>query len=196
MIMTYNKKLRSGVFIDGSNIYWGSLNMPESERWFVDYSKLMHHLKGTYQPAFYRYFGARDDAPKTEEFERKAKSQQRKYAKFAGFGYDVITKPLKYIKQDDGSVKTKGDMDIELTLSIFDSLNDIDTVILFGGDCDYLPVVERLHAQGKFVRIYSFDKLLSWELRMFAMKNTRCNFVLLDGLRSELAYAPLAKNVN
>lgn len=169
--------------------------MPEGDRWFIDYDKLKLFLKDKYRPVFYRYFGATDNAPKTEEFARRAESQKRKYAKLSGFGYDVITKPLKYIKQDNGAIKTKGDMDIELTMSIFDSLNDMDTIVLFGGDCDYLPVVERLHAHGKYIRIYSFDKLLSWELRTFAMRSPRCNFVLLDELKDELEYVVAARSV-
>lgn len=173
------------MFIDGSNVLWGSLNMERDERWFVDYGKVKSYLKTQYKPLFYRFFGAVDTNPKTPIFVKKAKIQAKMYSKLEGMGYDVITKPLKYIKQEDGSYKTKGDMDVELSMSAMDSINDLDAFILFGGDCDYYPLIQRLHSQGKHIRIYSFDALLSWELRTFAMKNTRCNFKTIDSLRDK-----------
>lgn len=186
--MTYNKKLRCGVFIDGSNVLWGSLNMKPEDRWFVDYGKLKDCLKARYKPQFYKFYGATDDSPKSELFAQRADAQAKMYAKLAGMGYDVITKPLKYIKQDDGSYKTKGDMDIELTMDIMGALNDLDTIVLVSGDCDYFAPIKSVHTQGKYIRILSFDELLSWELRTFAMNNTRCSFATLDSLREQIEY--------
>ena len=37
--MHLNEQSRSGVFIDGSNLMWGSLNMRRDKRWFIDYMK-------------------------------------------------------------------------------------------------------------------------------------------------------------
>lgn len=186
--MSYDKKLRCGVFIDGSNVLWGSLDMEREQRWFVDYSKLKAYLKEKYRPQFYKFYGAMDTEPKTPDFARKAKIQSKMYAKLEGMGYDVITKPLKYIKQDDGTYKTKGDMDIELTMDIMGALNDLDCIVLISGDCDYHTPIKSFHAQGKYIRIFSFDKLLSWELRTFAINNIRCSFKTLDSLKDEIIY--------
>ena len=46
----------------------------------------------------------------------------------------------------------------------------IDVLILISGDSDYLKLVKRVYSEGIRVRIISFDKLLSWELRSFAEK--------------------------
>lgn len=194
--MTYNKKLRCGVFIDGSNVLWGSLNMELADRWFVDYTKLKAYLKERYKPQFYKFYGAVDLEPKTEVFKNRAAGQAKMYAKLEGMGFDVITKPLKYIKQEDGTFKTKGDMDIELTMDIMGALNDLDTIVLISGDCDYHTPIKSFHAQGKYIRILSFDALLSWELRTFAMNNTRCSFATLDSLKDIIQYvnAPLTNN--
>lgn len=194
--MVYNKKLRCGVFIDSSNVLWGSLNMDLADRWFVDYKKIRGYLKLNYRPQFYKFFGAVDTKPKTPVFVKKAAIQAKMYAKLEGMGYDVIVKPLKYIRQDDGTFKTKGDMDVELSMSAMDSIDDLDTFILFGGDCDYYALIQKLHSLGKHIRIYSFDDLLSWELRTFAIKNTRCSFKTLDSLRDKIEYIkPLTKNI-
>lgn len=187
--MSYDKSLRCGVFIDGSNVFWGSINMEPENRWFVDYKKFKKLLKSQYRPQFYKYFGAVDTAPKSREFVRKAKRQAKMYAKLDGLGYDVITKPLKYIKKEDGTYTTKGDMDVELSMAVMGSVNDLDTVVLVGGDCDYDVLVQSLHSQGKYIRIYSFDDLLSWELRTFAIKNTRCSFKTLDTLKDKIEYS-------
>lgn len=137
--------------------------------------------------------GATDDAPKSVVFEERAKIQSRMYAKLEGMGYDVITKPLKYIKQANGTYKTKGDMDIELTMDIMGALSDLDTIVLISGDCDYYTPIKRFHAAGKYIRILSFDELLSWELRTFAMNNTRCSFVTLDSLREQIEYRKMSE---
>lgn len=165
--------------------------MKPEDRWFVDYKKLKNYLKNRYKPQFYKFYGSVDTEPKTEVFTRRAKIQAKMYAKLTGMGYDVITKPLKYIKNDDGTFKTKGDMDIELTMGIIDALSDLDTIVLISGDSDYHTAIQSFHAQGKYIRIYSFDDLLSWELRSFAMKNTRCSFVILDSLKEDIQYKSL-----
>lgn len=193
--MTYDKTLRCGVFIDGSNVLWGSLNMPAEARWFIDYAKFKSYLKEQYKPQFYKFYGAVDSEPKNEVFEKRARLQARMYAKLEGMGYDVITKPLKYIKQADGTYKTKGDMDIELTMDIMGALNDLDCIVLVSGDCDYHTPVKSFHAQGKYIRILSFNDLLSWELRTFAINNVRCSFKTLDSLKEQVMYMrPLTNN--
>lgn len=168
--------------------------MPAEERWFVDYGKLKKYLKERYKPVFYKFYGAVDSAPKSEKFVQRAAMQAKMYAKLEGMGYDVITKPLKYIKNEDGSFKTKGDMDIELTLGIMGALDDLDTIVLISGDCDYHTPVKSFHSMGKYIRIFSFDELLSWELRTFAMNNTRCSFKTLDEMREEIEYIPVDKS--
>lgn len=193
--MPYNKKLRCGVFIDASNVLWGSLNMKPEDRWFVDYPKLKGYLKDRYKPLFYKFYGVTDDEPKTEDFKRKAEAQRRMYAKLEGAGFDVITKPLKYIKNDDGSYTTKGDMDIELTMGIMGAIEDIDTIVLIAGDSDYHAPIQTFHNQGKYIRILSFDALLSWELRTFAINNTRCSFKTLDELKEVIEYIPSPKSL-
>ena len=164
--------------------------MPKDDRWFVDFIKLKTYLANNYQPDFFKYYDAIDTKPKAKIFEVRAAVKKRIHQKLVGSGYELITKPLKYIRQPNmpQPFTTKGDMDIEITLGIVDSLDNLDRVILVSGDSDYLPLVKRIHNTGKSVIIISFDKLLSWELRTFAINNDRCDFRVIENLRSQVEY--------
>ena len=187
--MQSSKEFRSGVFIDGSNLMWGSLRMEKSKRWFVDFTKFKAHLENEYRPLFFQYYGIVDTMPRTVRLRSRAQAQVRLYAKMQAMGYEVVTKPLKYIKCDDGTFTTKGDMDVELTMGILKALNNLDRIILVSGDSDYLAPVKLVQSQGKSVVILSFQKLLSWELRYFAVKNERCDYKTLESLRGQIEYA-------
>ena len=76
-------------------------------------------------------------------------------------GYKVIGKPLKYIKQIDGSIITKGNVDVEMTLGIINNLDNLDEIILVLGDSNFLTLVQDIYRKGKTVRIISFQKRLS-----------------------------------
>ena len=61
-------------------------------------------------------------------------------------------------------------------------------MLIKSNDSDYLPLVKAMHAQGKYIRIIAFDKLLSWELRTFAFKNTRCSYTLVEDLKESISF--------
>ena len=184
--MRTNKKIRSGVFIDSANLLWGSLEMNLSKRWFIDFHKLKTYLQNNYDPLFIKYYDTVDSRPRAPRFANKAKAKARFHAKLKGWGYEIITKPLKYIKKKDGSFKTKGNMDIELAIDIVKALDDLDLVVLVSGDSDYLAPIELVRKQGKAVLIISFDALLSWELRAFAKHNSGCRYLVLEDIKDQI----------
>ena len=163
--------------------------MEKSKRWFVDFVKFKTYLENEYRPLFFQYYGIVDTMPRTARLRTRAQAQVQLYAKMQGMGYEVITKPLKYIKHNDGTFTTKGDMDVELTMGILKALNGLDRVILVSGDSDYLAPVKLVHSQEKSVVILSFQKLLSWELRYFAVENKRCDYKTLESIRNQIEYA-------
>lgn len=175
------KGLTCGVFVDGSNLFMGQ----KETGWWIDFKLFKKYLKNRYRPAFYSYYGGLDKKPSNDIFREKAKAQQRFYNKLNGWGFKVITKPLKYIKTDNGT-KTKCDMDIEISLDIYDVLDSVDVVILVSGDSDFLTTVRRVHEKGKRLRIYSFKNKLSWELKDFSIKNLRCNYKIIDEIKEEI----------
>ncbi|MFZ2154357.1 MAG: NYN domain-containing protein [Candidatus Moraniibacteriota bacterium] len=184
------KKITCGVYIDGSNIFGGQ----KEAGWWIDFDKLKKHLKSNYRPLFFNYYGGVDKSPSNIEYKKKADSQQRFYDKLNGWGYNVITKPLKYIQTGDG-IKTKCDMDVEISMDMRDD-NDSELIIIFTGDSDYCHCLNKIHSGGKFIRIYSFKERLSWELKDFAIKKPRCNYRLLDEMREEVEYVKNLDNNN
>ena len=185
------KSISIGVFIDGANLFWAGRKLDEigKKRWAIDFQKLKTYLKKRYTPAFFKFYDCTDDKPTNATFQTRAQGSSKFHKKLSGFGYDVILKPLKYIKnRSTGEITTKGDMDTSISVAVQNALNDIDGIILFSGDSDFLPVVQNAHSAGKFIRIFSFEHTLAWELKDFAIKNTRCNYKLLDEIRSEIEY--------
>lgn len=187
--MTSNKvkSLRTGVFIDGSNLFW-AMNMRNKtthERLHYDicFEKLKEFLKGKYSPVFYNYYGVEESNPTREPFITRSRGTKSFHKKLEGFGYNVQRKELKYVGGG-----TKGDMDVEISTSMHKLVNDYDNIVLFSGDSDFLSAIEYFHSIGKSIRIYSFEATLAWELKDFAIKNTRTNYKLLDELRSELEF--------
>jgi uncharacterized LabA/DUF88 family protein len=176
------RKKICGVFMDGSNLFSG-----QKDNFWIDFEKLKVYLKKAYKPAFYNYYGGIDTSPSNEVFKEKADSQVRFYNKLGGHGYNVKTKPLKYIKTEKG-IKTKCDMDIDIVLDINDVIENIDVIVLFTGDSDFLSYIEQIHKKGKFIRIYSFKSMLSWELKEFAIKNLRCNYKCIDELKDKIEF--------
>jgi uncharacterized LabA/DUF88 family protein len=184
MVSSKVKQARTGVFIDGSNLFWAA---KKDLGWQIDYKKLKEYLKKYYSPIFYNYYGCQDIKPSSDDFKRKAKGQEKFYNILEGLGYNVEKKPLKYLNNHD----TKCDTDVEITVDIKNTLDDLNNIILFSGDSDFLKVIEDCHSRNKYIRIFSFKRTLAWELKTFAIKNPRCNYKLLDDLREELEFLPV-----
>jgi len=176
---------RTGLFIDFSNLFWAikRIDSKTGKRLNYDicFKKLRHYLKERHAPVFYNVYACEDTQPTKEPFITKA----QKFSKFLNFlsgtGYNVIRKDLKHIGET-----TKCDTDVEITMDLHRHVNDMENIILFSGDSDFLVAVQHFQSIGKYVHIYSFASGLSWELKTFAIQNPRCNFTLLDDLRTEL----------
>lgn len=82
-------------------------------------------------------------------------------------GYVVITKPTKSFIQDDGTIKTKGNMDVEIAVdgTALAYTQNIDQVFLFSGDGDFTALVKKLQDMGIRVSIVSIESMVADELR-------------------------------
>lgn len=81
-------------------------------------------------------------------------------------GYTVVTKPAKEYKRHDGTMRTKGDMDIEIAVDAMKA-TWADHIILFSGDGDFVPLVHALKERGTLVTVVSSREvgLLNNDLR-------------------------------
>lgn len=79
-------------------------------------------------------------------------------------GLILRTKEVKFIRQSNGTIELKGDLDIEIAIDIFELLDEFDTAVLLSGDSDFAPLVDWLHTKGKEVITISTRPHISREL--------------------------------
>ena len=123
------------MFIDWANVYGWKKSL-KSE---VDISILHKYLK-SYEDIkeIYLYFG-KDNHPKSEEFLKKA----------GEIGYNVITKPVKYILvenfEKDKIYRRKCDFDMEVCIDVHKKISDgFESFVFFTGDGDFDPLYKLL----------------------------------------------------
>ena len=152
-------KGKTAVFIDWANVY----GWKKSLRKEVEATKLYRYLK-THKEVrtIYFCFGT-DKHPKS----KKQISQAKR------LGYEIITKPVKYIitAQIEGKkiYKRKCDFDMEISIKVHELLNkDIRGFIFFTGDGDFEPLYKMLISlRRQVIVIYAHGHLGKevWELK-------------------------------
>jgi len=148
--------MRISVFVDGANFYY----MQRKLGWWIDPKKLLDFikLKGEIVDAVY-YVGV--EAP--------PEAQQQRFLDFLGYvGFSLETKGLKTIIQDDGSEKRKANLDIEIVLDMFNTIDNYDMAVLVSGDGDFERPLKLLKARGKKFLILSTPGFIAKELREVA----------------------------
>lgn len=154
----------SSIFIDGSNLYASSKALGLSA---IDYRKILHHFEGTIHKAL--YFTALP--PKEEQSSLRPMVD---YLEYNGWG--VIQKEWKQFTDPvTKTVKTKGNMDVEITTMCLELAPYCSDVILFSGDGDFKFLVETLQRRyGISVTVVSTIKtrpaMIADELRRQADK--------------------------
>ncbi len=79
-------------------------------------------------------------------------------------GFKIRTKKLKYIRQEDGTIFQKGNLDTELTTDMILRKDDYDTAILLSGDSDFQAPIDAVQSFGKKVIVISTRDHISHEL--------------------------------
>ncbi|OSM05249.1 NYN domain-containing protein [Magnetofaba australis] len=141
----FHKNDRIAVFIDGSNLYAAIRSLGFD----FDYKKLLQFFRGRCRLMRAYYFTALGD---DQEY-----SPIRPLVDWLAYnGYSVVTKPIKeYVDPVTGNKRTKGNMDIEIAVSMLRLAPNYDHAVLFSGDGDFRSVVEALQEQGKTVTVIS-----------------------------------------
>jgi len=142
------------VFVDGANFFY---MQKDQLRWWIDPKKLLGWIqkKGTIIDAFY-YVGV-DVAPE---------ARQDAYLKALTYmGYTLITKNLKTILQPNGCEKKKANLDIEIVLDMFNTIELYDLAVLVSGDGDFERPLQLLRARGKRFLVLSTAGFVAKEIR-------------------------------
>ncbi len=177
---------KAGVFIDGSNLLWSvklkNDKTGEKINYQICFVKLMEYLNSHFGPVFCNYYACEDSFPTREPYITKATKQKKFHFFLEKLGYGVVRKELKHMRNET----TKCDTDVEIVMDMHKYSKDIDTIILFSGDSDFLSAVKYFQSIGKNIIIFAFKSSISWELKDFSIKNFNCNYKLLDQLKNSL----------
>lgn len=128
----YRKSSKAVVFIDAANVIYSQRTL----KWQIDFRKLMNYFKTNYRlDNVYFYFAYLKDDNKQQSFFNKLKQ----------WGYKIRTKEVKLIRQSDGTILKKGNLDVELTIDAVKDLKFYSTAILMSGDSDFHALVKYWH---------------------------------------------------
>jgi uncharacterized LabA/DUF88 family protein len=150
--------MKTSVFVDGANFFF---MQRDKLQWFADPKRLLEFIstKGEIIEAFY-YIG--QDAPPDAR-------QQAFLDALPGMGYSVITKQIKTIYDSKtGTTKRKANLDIEIVLDIFNTIDHYDQAVLVSGDGDFERALTLLRARGKHLLVIATEGYIARELRSVA----------------------------
>ncbi len=146
--------MRVAVFIDGANY----LYMQKQLDWHIDTKKILEYCK---------QFGSLEDAYYYIGIEAHPEARQQAYLDaLTNMGYSLVTKPIKTI-YDSSTGKTiqKANLDIEIVLDLFNTIDLYDMAILISGDGDFERALQLLKARGKKFKVIATAGLVAKEIK-------------------------------
>ena len=161
---------RLSIFVDGNNMFYAQ----QKNGWFFDPKKILEYF--TQSPstslvnAFW-YTGLKD--PQDQRGFRDA---------LISLGYTVRTKILKeYYDDSSGRLSQKANLDIEIVVDMFNTVEQYDSVILFSGDGDFERAIELLRSKNTHITVVSTEGMIARELR-----NATDRYIDLNDIRSSI----------
>jgi uncharacterized LabA/DUF88 family protein len=145
---------RVSIFVDGNNMFYAQ----QKNGWFFDPKRVLQFF--TQEPevklvnAFW-YTGLKD-----------SQDQRGFRDALIGLGYTVRTKILKeYYDDNSGRYSQKANLDIEIVIDMFNTVDQYDRVVLFSGDGDFERAIELLRSKNTHITVVSTDGMIARELR-------------------------------
>ena len=174
--MAFYPDERIGLFIDGPNFYTSvrALNVE------IDYAKLLEWFRKRGRLVCAKYYTALMD---DQEY-----SPLRKMVDWLDYnGFTIISKTAKeYTDPLTGRKRTKGDMDVDITVDALQAAGWLDHIILCSGDGDFCPLLRAIQRKGVRVSVVSTLKsnppVASDDLR-----RTADAFIELEELAGQIA---------
>jgi uncharacterized LabA/DUF88 family protein len=142
------------VFVDGSNMFYSQRELG----WHFEYNKILQYFtKGMELVNAFYYTGYDGDFGSEREDFFKALMRM---------GFTVRVKKIKSMwDRKTGREVVKSNLDVEIVIDMFNTINHYDTAILFSGDGDFERAVELLRSRGKKVIVVAVDTMTALELR-------------------------------
>lgn len=166
-----NSLNRLSIFVDGNNMFYAQ----QKNGWFFDPRRVLDYFKNC-QPhvllinAFW-YTGLKD--PQDQRGFRDA---------LISLGYTVRTKILKeYYDDASGRYSQKANLDIEIVVDMFNTVDQYDQVVLFSGDGDFERAIELLRSKNTHITVVSTEGMIARELR-----NATDRYIDLNEIREHI----------
>ncbi len=161
---------RLSIFVDGNNMFYAQ----QKNGWFFDPRRVLDYFKSepntTLVNAFW-YTGLKD--PQDQRGFRDA---------LISLGYTVRTKILKeYYDDNSGRYSQKANLDIEIVVDMFNTVDQYDKVILFSGDGDFERAIELLRSKNTHITVVSTEGMIARELR-----NATDRYIDLNDVRDQI----------
>jgi uncharacterized LabA/DUF88 family protein len=168
--MSLSPMSRLSIFVDGNNMFYAQ----QKNGWFFDPRRVLEHF--TNDPdlmlinAFW-YTGLKD--PQDQRGFRDA---------LISLGYTVRTKILKeYYDDNSGKYSQKANLDIDIVVDMFNTVDQYDRVILFSGDGDFERAIEFLRSKSTHITVVSTEGMIARELR-----NATDRYIDLNDIRDQI----------
>ena len=166
-----NLQNRLSIFVDGNNMFYAQ----QKNGWFFDPKRVLSYFQDE-QPeillvnAFW-YTGLKDQ------------QDQRGFRDaLISLGYTVRTKTLKeYYDDSSGRYSQKANLDIEIVVDMFNTVDQYDRVVLFSGDGDFERAIELLRSKNTHITVVSTEGMIARELR-----NATDRYIDLNDIRDSI----------
>ena len=161
---------RLSIFVDGNNMFYAQ----QKNGWFFDPRRVLDYFKtepNTSLVNAFWYTGLKD--PQDQRGFRDA---------LISLGYTVRTKILKeYYDDNSGRYSQKANLDIEIVVDMFNTVDQYDKVILFSGDGDFERAIELLRSKNTHITVVSTEGMIARELR-----NATDRYIDLNDIRDQI----------
>ena len=164
------KDKKVGVFCDDSNLY----HSYQKYGWRIDFGRFKKLLEDYCDLQFINYYVAVPD-----KSDATYQGTQKFLEKIAPH-VSLKKKPLKYMSVV-GKIVKKADVDVEITLGVVRTIDNLDTVIILSGDSDFLELKNYVvKDKGKKILFAAYKENMAWELRL-------CWHIYLNRIKDEIA---------
>jgi uncharacterized LabA/DUF88 family protein len=161
---------RLSIFVDGNNMFYAQ----QKNSWFFDPRRVLQYFttdQDTVLMNAFWYTGIKDH------------QDQRGFRDaLISLGYTVRTKILKeYYDDNSGRYSQKANLDIEIVIDMFNTVEQYDRVVLFSGDGDFERAIELLRSKSTHITVVSTEGMIARELR-----NVTDRYIDLNDLRKHI----------
>jgi len=161
---------RLSIFIDGNNMFYAQ----QKNGWFFDPRRVLDYFKNEPSVSFvnaFWYTGLKD-----------WQDQRGFRDALISLGYTVRTKILKeYYDDISGRYSQKANLDIEIVIDMFNTVEQYNRVILFSGDGDFERAIELLRSKNTHITVVSTEGMIARELR-----NATDRYIDLNDIRESI----------